>query len=126
RWKTAALVGSLGTLSIVVGAAAPMPRVAPATPSPIVRAPLAEASHAVTTPQVVAPPRAALQSGGSDRMEGNGASNTLADAAARFGMKVASSVLSEAQAGLPTIAPKVSVRGSDSDGRTSEIVVKSP
>ena len=41
-------------------------------------------------------------------------------------MKVASSVLSEAQAGLPTIAPKVSVRGSDSDGRTSEIVVKSP
>jgi beta-lactamase regulating signal transducer with metallopeptidase domain len=125
RWKTAALVGSLGTLSIVVGAAAPMPRVAPATPSPIVRAPLADASHAATTQQVVTSPRGALQSAGSDRAEDHGASSTLADAAAQFGMKVASSVLSDAQSGLPTIAPKVRVRASDSDGRTSEIAVKS-
>ena len=124
RWKTAALVGSLGTLSIVVGAAAPMPRVAPATPSSIVRAPFAEASHALTSSQVVAAPRGALPSGGSDRTEDQGANNTLADAAARFGMNVASSVLSDAQTGLPSIAPKVSARASDSDGRMSEIVVK--
>ncbi len=124
RWKTAALVGSLGALSIVVGAAAPMPRVAPATPSSIVRAPFAEASHALTSPQVVATPRGALPSGGSDRTEDQGANNTLADAAARFGMNVASSVLSDAQTGLPSIAPKVSVRASDSDGRMTEIVVK--
>ena len=123
RWKTAALGGSLGTLSIVVGAAAPMPRVAPATPSPIVRAPLADASHAATTQQVVTSPRGALQSAGSDPAEDHGASSTLADAAARFGRKVAASVLSDAQSGLPTIAPKVRVRASDSNGRTSEILV---
>ncbi len=124
RWKTGALVGSLGMLSIIVGAAAPMPRAAPATPSPIIKTRVVEASHVVTTPQVVAMPRVALPSGVSDRTDGHDASNTLAGAAAQFGMKVASSVLSQAQGSLPPLAPKVGAGASASGVPINGIVVK--
>jgi HEAT repeat protein len=115
RWKTGTLVGSLGVLSIIVGAAAPVRRAAPAISSQIVKvpevvaAPQVAANPAVVTTRQVAPPSK------SERVDGRDASNGIADAASQFGMQVASSLLSHARAALPTAARKLDAGASDSD-----------
>ncbi|HXT47736.1 MAG TPA: HEAT repeat domain-containing protein [Gemmatimonadaceae bacterium] len=116
RWKTGALVGSLGVLSIVVGAAAPMPRVAPATQSHVANASAVEASHLVVKPQVTAAPRVAPPSSVADRPDGHDAGNRLVEGAAQFGLNVASDILSRVQAGLP-LGRKMNASGSISDGQ---------
>jgi beta-lactamase regulating signal transducer with metallopeptidase domain len=120
RWKTGALVGALGVLSIIVGAAAPMPRVAPATPSQSAKA-SEVVSDVVNAPQVVAPrhvvpaPQVAPPANASERTVSDNANNTIADAAAQFGIKVASNLLSHAQPALSTITRKQGTPVSASD-----------
>jgi len=116
RWKTGALVGSLGVLSIVVGAAAPMPRVTPVTQSDIAKAPAVDASEMVATPQVIARPRIAPPSSVADRLDGHDAGNRLVDGATQLGLNVASDILSRVQAGLP-LGRKLDASGSISDSQ---------
>ena len=115
RWRTGALVGSLGVLSIIVGAAAPMRRAAPQMPSQVVNASDAAASRQVAQPQHVAgTPRVAPPASISGRTDTNtDASNTIADAASQFGTQVAASLLSHARAALPGIAVRVGHDASD-------------
>lgn len=124
RWKTGALVGSLGVLSIIVGAAAPVRRAAPAISSQIANVPdVVAAPHVAAKPGVVITTQVAPTSE-SERTDGRDASNGIADAASQFGMQVASSLLSRARAALPTGARKLDVGASDSGVQANGVVVK--
>lgn len=106
RWKTGALAGSLVVLSIVVGAAAPVRRAAPATPMPIVKA-----------------PESASMSRVHNDARSSKSTEEIADAASQFGKQVAASVLTQAGFALPAITREMAKDVAGQDGGVSNIVV---
>ncbi|MEO7043545.1 MAG: M56 family metallopeptidase [Gemmatimonadaceae bacterium] len=128
RWKAGALVGSLGVLAILVGAAAPARRSAPVAAPHVVksneRVSPRDAQQGVTS-GVHASAKAAVPRVGQDVPTSDNPNAALRDAASKFGTQVATSALNIAGAALPGSNANMNRRVDGPEGR-SGIVVADP